>query len=249
VRGFVERIGLSIWAVAGAVAGLAELFPGDRFARQRVVEALRDTVLHAVPIVTVLSALAGAVLAFGVSRALDFVHFEPQLLSALRQALMREAMPLLIGIFVAGRSGVALCVRIGRMTSSGEIESLRIMGADPATYILPAALIAFVSAGATLLVWGIGVAHLTAALMLQQLQGIPTGQYFAVMSEPAGSDDFWFGLLRGQVYAILALAIATAEGSNATANPRSLEAVARRTFVYSLVAMFAAAAMLSGLGA
>lgn len=249
VRSFVERLGMSVWALATAASGLRTLFPGDRFARRRVVDALNDAVLHTLPIVTILSALVGAVLAFSVSRALDFAHFEPQFLSALRQGLMREVMPVLIGIFVAGRSGVALCVRIGRMINSGEIDSLRTMGADPAGYVLPAALIAFVCAGASLLVWSIGVAHLAAALLLQKEQGIPIDQYFTIMFEPAGGTDFWFGLLRGQVYALLAFAIAATEGSHATTDPGSLEIVARRTFVFSLIGLFAAAAVLSGIGA
>ncbi len=249
VRGNIERAGLLVWSVGTALIGLKELFPGDRFIRRRVVDAFTDTILRPLPIVTVLSALIGLVIAFGVSRALDFAHFEPPLLSGLREALTREVVPILVGIFVAGRSGVELCVRIGRMIASGEAETLRIIGVTPSSYILPASFIAFVAAGFGLTLWGIGVAHLSSALLLQSLQGIPVARYVEMFSEPAATRDIWYGVLRAEVYAILTFAMAAVEGSGTTSDPRSLEKATRATFVYALLLILGTAAIMSGLGA
>jgi len=249
VRPWIDRVGMLVWVVSAAAIGLRQLFPGDRFARRRVVDALSDTALRPVPVITILAALVGVVLAFSISRALQVANFESVLLLALREALMREVMPLLVGIFVAGRSGVALCVRIGRMIAGGEVDSLRLMGVNPASHVLPAQLIAFLTAAAALLVWGIFIGHLAAALSLVQLERIPVEQYTFIVFDEAARKDLWFGLLRVEVYALLTLSIAASDGSTAGRDFLSIEAAARRTFVSSLIAIFAAAAVLSGLGA
>jgi len=249
IQGGVENVGLFAFFLQAAFVGLPALLRGDRFARRRTVDALSDTALRPLPIVTMLAALTGLVLAFSVSRAFHVANLEEPLLRALRSALMREVMPVLIGIFVAGRSGVALAVRIGRMIAGGEVDSLRLMGVDPANHVLPASLLVFLSAAAALLVWGDGIAHLSAALTLQQFEAIPVARYMTIVFDEGARSDFWFGVLRVEVYAMLALGIASTEGSGAGRDPQTLEAAARRTFVISLLAIFGAAAIFAGAGA
>jgi phospholipid/cholesterol/gamma-HCH transport system permease protein len=246
--GAIRHAGLALWLAAGAVAGVPSLLVSHRLARRRVVEALFETALRPLPVLTVLAALLGAAVAFSGTLALGVADLDTLLLNGLRRVLTRDIAPLLVGIFVAGRSGVALTVRLRRMGASGELDALRLMGMSPARHVLSPALLAFFAAATALFLWALFISHFAAALVLDLRHAVPITRYRDLVVE-ALHTDVLYGLIRSEVFGVAAFLVAAYEGSRASATRDPLEESAGKTFVYSLILIFAAEAVFSAINA
>lgn len=96
----------------------------------------------AVPIVTVLSFLMGAILAF--QGAIQLRKFGANIFVAdlVSVAICLEMGPLVTALIVAGRSGAAYAAQIGTMQVTEEIDALRVMAIDPVRYLVSPRIIA-----------------------------------------------------------------------------------------------------------
>jgi phospholipid/cholesterol/gamma-HCH transport system permease protein len=85
----------------------------------------------AVPIVTALGVLMGAVMAF--QSAIQLRKFGANIFVAdlVSLSVCLEMGPLMTALIVAGRSGAAYAAEIGTMQVTEEIDALRVMGVDP----------------------------------------------------------------------------------------------------------------------
>ena len=244
----IRHVGLSLWLAACAIAGLPGLLVSHRLTRRRVVDALFETALPPLPVLTVLAALLGAAVAFSGTLALNVVNLDALLLGGLRRVLTRDIAPLLVGIFVAGRSGVALTVRLRRMALGGELDALCLMGESPARHVLSPALLGFFAAATGLFLWALFISHFSAALVLDMRHAVAIARYRDLVVD-ALHTDILYGLVRSEIFGLLAFLVASYEGSRAAEGRDPLEESAGKTFVYSLILIFAAEAVFSGINA
>jgi len=96
----------------------------------------------AVPIVTILSFLMGAILAF--QAAVQLRKFGANIFVAdlVSVSICLEMGPLLTALIVAGRSGAAYAAHIGTMQINEEVDALRIMAIDPVRYLVSPRILA-----------------------------------------------------------------------------------------------------------
>ena len=87
--------------------------------------------LNAVPIVSLISFLIGAVLAFQGAEQLRRFGGEIFTVNLVAISFLREVGILLTAIMVAGRSGSAFTAQIGSMKLREEIDAMRTLGLDP----------------------------------------------------------------------------------------------------------------------
>jgi phospholipid/cholesterol/gamma-HCH transport system permease protein len=92
---------------------------------------MEKTGLDAVPIVSLISFLIGAVLAFQGSQQLARFGGEIFTVNLVAVSFLREIGILLTAIMVAGRSGSAFTAQIGSMKLREEIDAMRTLGLDP----------------------------------------------------------------------------------------------------------------------
>ena len=92
---------------------------------------MEQTGLNAVPIVSLISFLIGAVLAFQGSEQLRRFGGEIFTVNLVAVSFLREIGILLTAIMVAGRSGSAFTAQIGSMKLREEIDAMRTLGLDP----------------------------------------------------------------------------------------------------------------------
>lgn len=90
----------------------------------------------AVPIVTILSFLMGAILAF--QAAVQLRKFGANIFVAdlVSVSICLEMGPLLTALIVAGRSGAGYAAHIGTMQLNQEVDALKVMGFDPIRYLV-----------------------------------------------------------------------------------------------------------------
>jgi len=96
----------------------------------------------AVPIVTTLSFLMGAILAF--QAAIQLRKFGANIFVAdlVSLSICLEMGPLMTALIVSGRSGAAYAAQIGTMQVTEEVDALRVMGMDPIRYLVSPRIVA-----------------------------------------------------------------------------------------------------------
>ncbi len=146
----------------------------DRFLREFVRAGL-----DALPIVSLISALIGIVLALQADAQLRQFGATIYVADLVSVSITREIGPLLIGLVVAGRTGSANTAEIGSMVVSEELDSLRQMGVQPASYLFVPKVAALAFAMPCLAVIGSGLGILCGAIICASMFGLNLTTFFA----------------------------------------------------------------------
>ncbi|MFU8877405.1 MAG: MlaE family ABC transporter permease, partial [Wenzhouxiangellaceae bacterium] len=109
-----------------------------------VVYHMEQSGLNAAPLLMLLSALIGAVVAFLGATVLADFGAELFVIDLVTFAFVREFGVLLTAILLAGRTASAYCAQIGMMKSREEIDAIRTMGLDEIELLVLPRLIALV---------------------------------------------------------------------------------------------------------
>ena len=102
--------------------------------------------LEAIPIVGLLSFLMGVVIAYQAAVALRPYGASVFIVEFVGIAMLREIVPLITAIIVAGRSGSAYTAQIGTMTVTEEVSALRTMGIGPIELLIAPKVFALIVA-------------------------------------------------------------------------------------------------------
>jgi phospholipid/cholesterol/gamma-HCH transport system permease protein len=108
----------------------------------KVVTELNRIGVEAIPIVGLIAALMGVILALNSAGQLRVYGAEKYTANLVGIALTRELAPIITAILVAGRSGSAIAAEIATMQVSDEIDALRVMGVNPRAFLLVPKLLA-----------------------------------------------------------------------------------------------------------
>ena len=93
---------------------------------------------RSVPVVMIVGAFVGAVLAVQAIMQFRSVGYESALGSVVNLSVLRELGPVLAAIILAGRVGGGLTAELGTMRVTEQIDALRAMGSDPIrTLVVP----------------------------------------------------------------------------------------------------------------
>ena len=95
-----------------------------------------DVGYNAVPIISLICLLMGAILAMQSQYQLERFGVDYLVPDLVAVAAMRELSPLMTAILVTGRSGSAFTAEIGTMKVSEEVDALDVMGLNPTKYLV-----------------------------------------------------------------------------------------------------------------
>ncbi len=155
-REILERIGLTAVEIRDSTLqllhflgltlsrlGLLMLQP-RRLRLTSIVYHMEQSGLNAAPLLMLLSALIGAVVAFLGATVLRDFGAELFVIDLVTYAFLREFGVLLTAILLAGRTASAYCAQIGMMKSREEIDAIRTLGLDEIELLVLPRLIALV---------------------------------------------------------------------------------------------------------
>jgi len=184
----------------------------SRFRPLATVHHMEQVGLDAVPLVTLLCFLVGAVVAFLGSTILKDFGAEIYVVELVNISFLREFGVLLTAILLAGRTASAFTAQIGAMVSNEEVDAIRTLGMDPIDLLVIPRVIALV----------IMLPLLTFVAMIAGLLGgltvgaygldIPPQQYLARMQETMELRHFVVGLVKAPVFALIISLIGCLEG-------------------------------------
>lgn len=178
--------------------------------------------LRAVPIITLISFLVGAIVAQQSIFQLNKFGATLFVVDLLAILVIRELGVLLTSIMVAGRSGSAYTAEIGSMKMREEIDALKTMGLDPieilalprlAALTIALPLLSFISAMAALLGGG---------LVAWLYGGITPVTFLQRLNDALTMNSFMVGMVKAPFMAMVIGLIACTEGMKVEGSAESL---------------------------
>ncbi|HET6621009.1 MAG TPA: ABC transporter permease [Dongiaceae bacterium] len=202
--------------------------------RFRVVPLLvhiEQTGINALPIVGLISFLVGVVLAYQGADQLRQFNAQFLTVNMVGISVLREMGILLTAIVVAGRSGSAFTAQIGTMQVSEEVDALRTMGLDPMEVLAIPRVTALVITLPLLTFFADLMGLLGGGVMCVLLIGMTFDQYVARLNDAVNATQFWVGMVKAPVFAILIALVGCFEGLRVTGSAESVGTMTTRSVV------------------
>ena len=253
----VARIGAAVealWTNAVALLGFIGLImvslvrtaPHPR--RWRLTSTffhVEQTGLDAVPIVTLLCFLVGAVVAFLGATVLQDFGASVFTVELVGYSFLREFGVLLTAIMIAGRSGSAFTAQIGSMKAREEVDAIRALGLEPVNVlVLPRVLALLVSLPILTLI-GMLAGILGGGVVCALALDISPTMFIIRLQETTTVRHFWVGMSKAPIFAFLIAAIGCQEGFKVSGSAESVgthttSSVVQSIFVVILIDALAA---------
>lgn len=241
VTGSLEQLGLAAVVLRSCLA----LYLGILLGRARLdlpafSISLRQAGLSILPAITVVTAAVGLILGDQTASVLIRLDLPGLILLSITYGVVMELMPILVGVLVAGRAGVALTVRQATLLSSGEIDGLRANGVDPIQFTVGPTLLAMLLMSFAFVVWGTLVTISAALLWLWGSAGVPPALFLDALRHALTPADLLLGMGKPLVFALLIALIATVNGIMARRGPGGIGRAATRTMIGGIAAILLA---------
>lgn len=244
----IAAIGAGAWLTLRAARGMGQrLIAGDALAQRQLADGLPLHIWRPLRTLLPLAALAGMIAGIGAARLLTLYNAQIPVLSALAQILLRDIVPLLVGLFASGSVSVAIAARLGAMALNREIDALEALGRDPVAHALGPALVAVLLSTPIHMALAGVAAILGCALPLSLIANVgwPLWAGFAVSHDAARA--MLTGMAKVLLYALIAFAVGSAVGARPVRSPADIGRRAITAFTAGLLGIFAAAALWTGL--
>jgi phospholipid/cholesterol/gamma-HCH transport system permease protein len=130
VKGTLDFTGELALSVIRLIKGKA------RFRMVDMLEALQQCGWQALPIVSLISALVGLILAFMGAVQLSMFGAQIYVANLVGIGMTREMGAVMTGVIMAGRTGAAFAASLGTMQVNEEIDALQTLGVSPMDYLV-----------------------------------------------------------------------------------------------------------------
>jgi len=202
-----------------------------------VVRQMMEIGVNALPIVALLSATIGVMLALQGIYTLRMFGAQSQVVMGITLSIVREFAPLITGILVAGRSGSALAARLSTMQINQEIDALRAMGINPVRYLVVPAMLAMMIMVPLLTFLADLIGLYAAGLYVSYDLGISQAAYWSQVMSYSSNHDLWHGLGKSVIFALLTTLIGVTNGASVKGGAEGVGRVTTRSVVQSISAI------------
>lgn len=173
------------------------------YLRSDLTQYIQEAGAEALPIVSLISFLIGAIFAFvGVMQLREFGAgiYTADLVAI---AMIREMAPIMTAILMAGRTGAAYAAQIGTMKVNEEIDALTTLGLDPVDFLVTPRVIALIVMMPLLTMYASLMGILGGTAVGMSMLDISLVQYTAQTVDSVGLNSLFGGLFKSVVYGIL----------------------------------------------
>jgi len=219
-----RRVGFALYALGSCLALYGLILLGRaRLDLPALAAALRQLGLSLVPAITLVMATLGLILGSQTASVLGRLDLPGLILPTFSYAVVMELVPILIGILVAGRAGVALAVRQAGLVVSGEMDGLLVTGVHPIRFSLGPALLAMLLMSFAFTVWGTLVTFAVAALWLWHAAAVPPSLFLNALERALDPEDLATALGKPLLFALAIALVATVSGTLVGRTPAGRE--------------------------
>jgi phospholipid/cholesterol/gamma-HCH transport system permease protein len=235
----VQFIGEAFLAFSQLLRGRASYRASDLFL------LLQECGAQALPIVTLISFLVGAILAF--IGAVQLQQFGAQIyvanLVGLAMALEMGAM--MTAIIMAGRTGASFAAQLGTMQVNQEIDALTTLGISPMEFLVLPRMLALVLMVPLLTVYADLMGMLGGAAIGATMLDISLKSYFIQLQEALTLKYCAQGLIKSAVYGVIIALAGCMRGMQSGRSAAAVGEAATSAVVTSIVGIIVASAILT----
>jgi phospholipid/cholesterol/gamma-HCH transport system permease protein len=236
--GWIEEIGFGALALGSCLALYARILLGRaRLDMPAFSASLRQAGLSILPAITLVSASVGLILGHQIDAILTQLDLPGLVLLTVIYATVMELIPILVGILVAGRAGVALAVRQATLTVTGEMDGLLVNGIHPVQFTTGPVLLSMLIMSFAFVVWGTIVTFAAAGVWLWGVTGISPAMFLEALTVALSVGALVEALVKPLLFALLIALIATVNGTGAGRNPEGIARAATRTMIGAVTAI------------
>lgn len=186
--------------VAAAKQAIVEPWRGTPIRVRAAVEQLIRVGNQSLPLVALIAALIGIILALQSAyqlRQLGATHLVADLVAV---AVTRELAPLMTAILVAGRAGSAIAAELATMKVSEEVDALEVIGLDPVNFLVVPRILALLIAVPCLTLFADLVGILGGCAVGVLLLDIGAGAYIKDSAAILVQEDLWGGVFKALIF-------------------------------------------------
>lgn len=187
-----------------------------------IVNQIDHMGVKAVPIITLMSFLIGAIIAQQGAFQLRYFGAEVFVVDLVGILQLREIGVLLTAIMIAGRSGSAITAEIGSMKMREEIDALKVMGLSPVGVLVFPRLVALTVALPLLTIIANFAALAGAAVVANAYSGITYDTFLSRLREAVDLSTVVSGMIKAPFMALVIGIVASVEGLKVGGSAESL---------------------------
>ncbi|HTH18195.1 MAG TPA: ABC transporter permease [Magnetospirillum sp.] len=202
-----------------------------------VVNQAMEVGIAALPIITILSATIGLMLAIQGIYTLRTFGAESRVTLGIALSTVREFSPLITGILVAGRSGSALAARLGTMRINQEIDSLTVMGISPVRFLVVPPLVAMAVMMPLMTLWADLVSLFAAGVYVSSQLQTSLAAYGDELLTILRVNDFMHGLAKSSIFAALITIVGVVNGASVSGGAEGVGRMTTRSVVHAISAI------------
>jgi phospholipid/cholesterol/gamma-HCH transport system permease protein len=230
----------------GSITGKLPLTILDR-KRMRWAEVRRvfeSAGANAVPIVSLVSALVGLIIAFESAQPLAQFGAQLYVANMIGLVMVRELGPLLAAILLAGRSASAFAAELGTMKVNEELNALETFGLDPTRFLVLQRITAGILLTPLLTFYAtfMGVAG---GVCITLGLGFPLSLILHQLSSSVHPGDIALGAAKGVVFGAIVSAVGCMRGMQTRQGPSAVGVSTTRAVVTSILLIIIADAVFS----
>ncbi|MBN2299444.1 MAG: ABC transporter permease [Deltaproteobacteria bacterium] len=190
--------------IGEACSALFRLFMAKaRFRGSDLALIIWECGVQALPIVSLISALVGIIVAFVGVVQLRIFGAEIYIANVVAIAMAREMGALMTAIIMMGRTGAAYAAQLGTMEVNEEIDAFKTLGISPMEFLVIPRIVALVLMMPLLCVYSDIVGILGGAVISIGMFDLPVNQYYDQTLNALSITHLSIGIIKSAVFAVL----------------------------------------------
>jgi phospholipid/cholesterol/gamma-HCH transport system permease protein len=244
--GLLASVGDMLGFVGDAVLALGQFLRGRaRFRRVEFLLLMQECGAQALPIVTLICFLVGAILAFIGSVQLAMFGAQIYVANLVGMAMALEMGAMMTAIIMAGRTGAAFAAQLGTMTVNEEIDALTTLGLSPMEFLVVPRMLALVTMMPLLTLYADLLGMLGGGLIGVAVLQISPVEYFNQTRAALTLSACAQGLIKGSVYGLLVALAGCLRGMQCGRSAAAVGQATTSAVVTSIVCIILASAVLT----
>ncbi len=242
----VAEVGAMLEFLGGAFLAFLRLLRGRAsFRGSDLALLLQESGTQALPIVTLISFLVGAILAF--IGAVQLQQFGAQIYVAnlVGLAMALEMAAMMTAIIMSGRTGAAFAAQLGTMQVNQEIDALTTLGISPMEFLVLPRMLALVLMVPLLTIYANLMGMLGGAAISATMLDVSLAVYFHQIREALTLKYFAQGLIKSAVYGVIIALAGCMRGMQSGRSAAAVGEAATSAVVTSIVGIIVASAVLT----
>ena len=190
-----------------------------------------------IPVVMLVGAFVGAVLGIEMFDQFASLGQETRMGGVISISVLKQVGPVLAAVMIAGRVGGAVTAELGTMRVTEQIDAMRVMGADPISYLVVPRVMACVLMLPLLTIFSNLMGVLGGWLVVVRGFGVDAAQYWSFSAQFVTSFDIFNGLIKSVVFGLAIGMVSCYKGFNCAPGAEGVGRAATDAFVTSFIAI------------